>query len=89
MKRDTFELIQALEGEIEPVADSHIDSQHKANLREWCDIHMRMTEAIADCAKSTLDCYASASEIIMYARLHLLYIVEYLGAVLDATDNIE
>ena len=89
MKRDTFELIRALEGEIEPVADSHIDSQHIANLKEWCDIHMRMTEAIADCAKSTLDCYASASEIIMYARLHLMDIVEYLGAVLDATDNIK
>ena len=89
MKRDTFELIQALEGNIEPCADSHIDSQHKANLKEWCDIHMRMTEAIADCAKSTLGCYASASEIIMYARLHLLDIVEYLGAVLDETDNVE
>lgn len=87
MKRDTFELIQALEGLIEPYAETHIDEKHLQNLKEWCDIHLKMTEAIADCAKSTLGCYKSASDIIMYARSYLFDVVEYLGRVLDETDN--
>ena len=28
MKRDTFELIQALEGSIEPYAETHVDEKH-------------------------------------------------------------
>ena len=38
MKRDTFELIQALEGSIEPYAETHVDEKHLANLKEWCEL---------------------------------------------------
>ena len=47
MKRDTFELIQALEGSIEPYAETHVDEKHLANLKEWCELHERITDEIA------------------------------------------
>lgn len=88
MKRDTFELIQKLEGSIEPCADTIIDDIRFKNLKEWVDIHMKMTEAIADCAKSDLGQYKSANEIIRYAKCHLLDIWEYLGEQLDICNPI-
>ena len=80
MKRDTFELIQALEGSIEPYAETHADEKHLANLKEWCELHERITDEIAKVANtSSLRCYYSAREIIDYAREHLRNIDQYLG----------
>ena len=80
MKRDTFELIQALEGSIEPYAETHVDEKHLANLKEWCELHERITDEIAKVANtSNLRCYYSAREIIDYAREHLRNIDQYLG----------
>lgn len=80
MKRDTFELIQALEGSIEPCAETHVDEKHLANLKEWCELHNRITDEIAKVANtSNLRCYYSAREIIDYAREHLRNIDQYLG----------
>lgn len=79
MKRDTFELIQALEGSIEPCAEGHIDSKHLANLKEWCELHDKIMCELMDCAKSdSLRCYGSAREIIDYARQYLTEIYEWL-----------
>ena len=80
MKRDTFELIQKLEGNIEPCAETNIDNEHLANLKEWCELHERITDEIAKVANiSNLRCYYSAREIIDYAREHLRNIDQYLG----------
>jgi hypothetical protein len=80
MKRDTFELIQALEGYIEPYAETHVDEKHLANLKEWCELHERITDEIAKVANtSSLRCYYSSKEIIDYAREHLRNIDQYLG----------
>lgn len=80
MKRDTFELIQALEGSIEPYAETHVDEKHLANLKEWCELHERITDEIAKVANtSNLRCYYSAREIIDYAREHLRNIDQCLG----------
>lgn len=80
MKRDTFELIQALEGSIEPYTETHVDEKHLANLKEWCELHERITDEIAKVAStSNLRCYYSAREIIDYAREHLRNIDQHLG----------
>lgn len=80
MKRDTFELIKALEGSIEPYAETHVDEKHLVNLKEWCELHERITDEIAKVANtSNLRCYYSAREIIDYAREHLRNIDQYLG----------
>ena len=80
MKRDTFELIQALEGSIEPYAETRVDEKHLTNLKEWCELHERITDEIAKVANTNnLRCYYSAREIIDYAREHLRNIDQYLG----------
>lgn len=80
MKRDTFELIKALEGSIEPCAEAHYDSIHLANLKEWCELHDQIIGELMDCAKSdSLRCYGSAKEIIDYARFHLKEVYNYIG----------
>ena len=72
MKRDTFELIQVLEGSIEPYAETHVDEKHLKNLKEWCELHERITDEIIRCANmSNLRCYWSAKDIIDYARGYL------------------
>lgn len=79
MKRDTFEIIKALEGSIEPIAETNIDEKHLANLKEWCELHDRITTEILWVAdKKGLMCYESAKEIIDYARKHLEEINTYL-----------
>ncbi len=84
MKRDTFELIQALEGSIEPYAETHVDEKHLANLKEWCELHERITDEIAKVANtSNLRCYYSAREIIDYASEHLRNIDQYLGVYIN------
>lgn len=82
-KRDTFELIQKLEGNIEPLAETNIDEKHLANLKEWCELHEQITDEICKVAnKEDLRCYKSAKEIINYARKHLeeinTYLTEYI-----------
>lgn len=72
MKRDTFELIQTLEGSIEPYAETYVDEKHLANLKEWCELHERITDEIIRCANmGSLRCYWSAKDIIDYAREYL------------------
>lgn len=72
MKRDTFELIQALEGSIEPCAETNIDIEHLANLKAWCMLHERITDEIAKVANNRdLHSYKSAKDIIDFARQHL------------------
>lgn len=81
MKRDTFELIQKLEGSIEPCADINIDNEHLANLKEWCDLHKCIIDEIIGCADDEdLREYYSAEKIISYAR-------SYLRGVQDKLDN--
>lgn len=80
MKYDTFELIQKLDGNIEPCAETNIDIEHLANLKAWCILHERITDEIAKVANtSNLRRYYSAREIIDYAREHLRNIDQYLG----------
>lgn len=72
MKRDTFELIQKLEGNIEPCAETNIDNEHLANLKEWCELHERIIDEIISCADDEdLREYYSAEKIISYARSYL------------------
>lgn len=83
MKRDTFEILKALEGSIEPIAETNIDEKHLANLKEWCDLHEQITDEICKVANNDeLRCYKSAKEIIDYARKHLeevnAYLTEYI-----------
>ena len=79
MKRDTFELIQVLEGSVEPLAETNIDKKHLANLKEWCELHDRITTEILLVAdKKDLRCYSSAKDIIDFARKHLEEINTYL-----------
>lgn len=71
-KFDVFEIIQALMGSIEPYAETNIDKQHLANLKEWCDLHRRITEIIAKAANaSNLKSYYSANKIVEEARYYL------------------
>ena len=87
MKRDTFELVQALEGSIEPYAETHADEKHLANLKEWCELHERITDEIVKAANaSNLRCYYSAKEIIDYARRHLKEVNDYLGEYIKMWD---
>ena len=83
MKRDTFELIQALEGSIEPCTETNIDIEHLANLKAWCVLHERITDEIAKVANNCdLRSYKSAKDIIDFARQHLeqvnSYVEEYI-----------
>lgn len=83
MKRDTFEIVKALEGSIEPIAETNVDEKHLANLKEWCELHEQITDEIFKVAnKEDLRCYKSAKEIIDYARKHLeeinTYLTEYI-----------
>ena len=87
MKRDTFELIQALEEPIEPYAETHADEKHLANLKEWCELHERIIDEIVKAANaSSLRCYYSAKEIIDYARQHLKEVNDYLGEYIKMWD---
>ena len=87
MKRDTFELIQKLEGNIEPCAETNIDNDHLSNLKEWCELHERITDEIVKAANaSSLRCYYSAKEIIDYARQHLKEVNDYLGEYIKMWD---
>lgn len=80
MKRDTFELIQKLEGNIEPYAETNIDIEHLANLKEWCILHERITDEIAKVANNCdLRSYKSAKDIIDFARQHLEQVNSYVG----------
>ena len=81
IKRDTFELIQKLAGNIEPCAETNIDNDHLANLKEWCELHERIIDEIISCADDEdLREYYSAERIISYAR-------SYLRDVQDKLDN--
>lgn len=87
MKRDTFELVQALEGSIEPYAETHADEKHLAKLKEWCELHERITDEIVKAANaSSLRCYYSAKEIIDYARQHLKEVNDYLDEYIKMWD---
>ena len=71
-KFDMIEIIQALMGSVEPYAETNIDTQHLENLKEWCDLHRRITEIIAKAANaSNLRRYYSANKIIEEARYYL------------------
>ena len=88
MKRDTFELIRILEGDVKPCADSHIDKKHLANLKEWCDISERMTDEILDCANAdSLESYASAKEIIDYSRRYLIDLYKKIDCYINDWDE--
>ena len=88
MKRDTFELIEALEGDIEPYAETHVDEKHYANIKEWVDIHDKMTGRLLDIAnRDSMTCYYSANQIIQYAREHLEEIYNWIGSYLEEWDN--
>lgn len=81
MKRDTFELIQKLEGNIEPCAETNIDNEHLANLKKWCELHECIIDEIINCTDDEdLRRYYSAEKIISYAR-------SYLRDVSDKLDN--
>jgi hypothetical protein len=88
MKRDTFEIIRALEGSIEPLAETNIDEKHLANLKEWCDLHEQITDEILKVANNEgLRCYNSAKEIIDYARKHLAEVNTYLTEYVQKWDD--
>ena len=92
MKRDTFELIQKLEGNIEPLAETNIDEKHLVNLKEWCCLHEQITDEICKIANNDeLRCYKSAKAIIDYARKHLeeinTYLTEYVQKWEDENEN--
>ena len=81
MKYDIFELIQKLEGSIEPCAETHVDEKHLANLKEWCELHRNITKELFICADNEeLRKFYSAGRIIDYAR-------SYLRDVQDDLDN--
>lgn len=88
MKRDTFEILKALEGSIEPIAETNIDEKHLANLKEWCDLHEQITDEICKVANNDeLRCYNSAKEIIDYARKHLEEVNTYLTEYVQKWDD--
>lgn len=82
------ELVEALEGDIEPYAETHVDEKHYANIKEWVDIHDKMTRRLLDIAnRDGLTCYYSANQIIQYAREHLEEIYNWIGSYLEEWDN--
>lgn len=85
-KKFTFtDLILNLYGNIEPVADAHIDSKHLENLKWWCDIHCWITDKLVEVASADgLMCYGSAKEIIDYAREYLRESYGDLSELLDS-----
>lgn len=86
---EIIKILEHLIGEIEPIADSHIDEKRLCNLELWCDVADYMLARIYKVANDeSLKDYASANSIILEARRGLAYMVsDYFSDTYGGTDE--
>ena len=74
-RKEIIKILEHLIGEIEPVADSHIDEKRLCNLELWCSVADYMLARIYEVSTNDdLKVYGSANDIIMKAQKELAYI---------------
>ena len=79
-----LELLYAIEGGIEPEAETNIDEKRLQNLHAWTDINYEIIGRLLDVANSSgLMCYSSAERIIKKSRKHLKDMYEWIGEYID------
>lgn len=78
-----LDLLRLFEGEIQPVADGHIDSKHRDNIEAWNQVLYEIVDEFMKCANTNLRIYGSAKEISDYAREALKTIYSDLGEAIE------
>lgn len=74
-RSEIIKILEHLIGEIEPVADSHVDEKRLCNLELWCSVADYMLARIYEVSTNDdLKVYGSANDIIMKAQKELAYI---------------
>lgn len=85
---EIIKILEHLIGEIEPIADSHIDEERLYNLELWCAVADYMMARIYEVSTNNdLKIYGSANNIIETAKKKLDYILSDIVLVKVMKDN--
>lgn len=80
MNMNVFDLLYAMEGDIEPEQEKAVNSQRLENLSAWIDLNYEMIKKFLEVANNTnFENNESAQKIIKKTRTHLTEMCEWIG----------
>ena len=80
MNMNIFDLLYAMEGDIEPEQETAVNSQRLKNLSAWIDLNYEMIKKFLEVANNTnFENNESAQQVIQKTRTHLTEMYDWIG----------